>query len=285
MEQVGLIGAGLLGSALAERFLAAGFGVVGFDIDAARRDGLKAAGGDVAESAVAVAAACGRVVLSLPDSGVVAKVLEEIEPHLRPDSLVIDTTTGEPEEMAGFAARLGRRGVAYLDATVGGSSKQVRAGDAIVIAGGPPETFARAGDLFSCFARRAFHAGPCGHGARMKLALNLVLGLNRAVLAEGLAFAKACGLKPELALEIMKAGPAYSRVMDTKGAKMLSGEFSAEARLSQHLKDVRLILAAGERCGARLPLSALHRRLLERVEEAGFGGADNSAIIKAFEQT
>jgi 3-hydroxyisobutyrate dehydrogenase-like beta-hydroxyacid dehydrogenase len=116
----------------------------------------------------------------------------------------------------------------------------------------------------------------------MKLVLNLVLGLNRAVLAEGLCYAAAAGVDPAAALEILKAGPAYSRVMDTKGQKMLAGDFTAEARLSQHLKDVRLILESGARAGASLPLSSVHRALLEKAEAAGFGAADNSAVIKAF---
>ena len=117
----------------------------------------------------------------------------------------------------------------------------------------------------------------------MKLVVNLVLGLNRAALAEGLAFARACGFNPADALKILAAGPAYSRAMDTKGRKMLEHDFTPQARLSQHLKDVRLILAAGASTGARLPLSEVHRRLLEQVERAGFGDADNSAILKAYE--
>lgn len=64
---------------------------------------------------------------------------------------------------------------------------------------------------------------------------------------------------------------------------MLNEEFEPEARLSQHLKDVRLILASGERQGARLPLSEVHLQLLEAAENAGFGAMDNSAVIKAFQ--
>jgi 3-hydroxyisobutyrate dehydrogenase-like beta-hydroxyacid dehydrogenase len=70
--------------------------------------------------------------------------------------------------------------------------------------------------------------------------------------------------------------------MDAKGRKMLARDYSVEARLSQHLKDVRLILETGARHGARLPLSELHRQLLERAESLGFGAADNSAIFEAF---
>ena len=117
----------------------------------------------------------------------------------------------------------------------------------------------------------------------MKLVVNLVLGLNRAVLAEGLALARSCGLDPSAALEILRAGPAASRVMDVKGAKMLSGDFTPQARLAQHLKDVHLILKMGQDCGARLPLSALHRDLLEGLAAQGYHDADNSAIIRAFD--
>ncbi|MDA0207250.1 MAG: NAD-binding protein [Acidobacteria bacterium] len=137
--------------------------------------------------------------------------------------------------------------------------------------------------MFSSFLRRTFFLGPCGSGSRMKLVLNLAPGLHRAVLAEALTFAKRCGLSREQALEILQAGPAYSKAMDIKGQKMLQENFEPEARLSQHLKDVRLILAAGERCDAKLPLSEVHRVLLESTQAASYGTSDNSAVIKAFE--
>src|SRR5262249_5035308 len=115
------------------------------------------------------------------------------------------------------------------------------------------------------------------------LVVNLVLGLNRAVLAEGLSFARACGIAPAEALAVLKASAAYSRAMDAKGEKMLNEDFSPEARLSQHLKDVRLILASAAARAAPVPLSEVHRQLLEKAEGAGYGDADNSAVIKAFE--
>jgi 3-hydroxyisobutyrate dehydrogenase-like beta-hydroxyacid dehydrogenase len=115
----------------------------------------------------------------------------------------------------------------------------------------------------------------------MKLVTNLVLGLNRAALAEGLAFAQAVGVEPEAALEVLEGSLAYSRVMDAKGRKMVEGDFTPQARLSQHLKDVRLMLRAAAGAGLTLPLSEAHRRLLERAEELGWGDRDNSAVINA----
>jgi 3-hydroxyisobutyrate dehydrogenase-like beta-hydroxyacid dehydrogenase len=90
------------------------------------------------------------------------------------------------------------------------------------------------------------------------------------------------GLDLSMALSVLTNSAAYSRVMDAKGRKMIDREFTPQAKLSQHLKDVRLILDAGKRGQARLPFSELHQQLLESLESAGCGDLDNSAIIHAF---
>jgi 3-hydroxyisobutyrate dehydrogenase-like beta-hydroxyacid dehydrogenase len=282
-RSVGVVGLGLLGSALAERFLGSGLSVVGYDVNPERHRALAGLGGRCAGSAGEVARACGRLVLSLPTTGVVESVLGEAAADLRAGLVVMDTTTGDPEQTAAVGARLATGGVRYVDATIAGSSEQARAAQAVVMAGGERTTCEACADLFDCFARQWFYLGPWGSGARMKLVVNLVLGLNRAALAEGLAFARACGLDPAEALRVLQAGPAAARVMDVKGRKMIEHDFRTQARVEQHLKDVRLILAEAERAGARVPLSERHRELLQRVVDAGLGDADNAAIIRAFE--
>lgn len=280
---LGLIGVGLLGSVMAGRLLAGGFSVLGYDLDAARLAGLRRLGGEPAADAGAVFRRCTRVILSLPSHVEVDALLREHGPALRAGSVIIDTTTGDPETAETMAAAFALRDVAYLDATVSGSSAQVRDGRAVMMVGGEAAAFAACNDVFARLGCETFHTGGPGSGARMKLATNIVLGLNRAALAEGLAFAAAVGADPAQALAVMRAGPAYSRIMDAKGSKMLAGEFTPEARLSQHLKDVRLILQEGTRAGLPMPLSTVHRDLLESAEAAGLGALDNSAIIQVLQ--
>ena len=234
MDRVGMIGLGLMGSALAARLLAGGLRVVGYDLREECRDQLVAHGGDPASSAREVFVACRAVVLSLPNSEVVAEVLEEAGDAVA-GVTVIDTTTGDPRATEAIGKWLAGHGADYLDATLTGSSALAASGELIVTAGGPAEVFARAEALFRLFATRWFHVGPWGSGARTKLVVNLVLGLNRAVLAEGLALAGRCGLDASAVLEILKSGAAYSRVMDAKGRKMIEGDFAPEAKLGQHL--------------------------------------------------
>lgn len=278
---IGLIGLGLVGSALAERLIAAGHMVYGYDLSESCRQNLSQLGGRAANSVRETLAAADICLLSLPNSVVSKSVLDDVLLELR-GKTVIDTTTGEPDEMAQMASRVSAAGGNYLDATIVGSSKLVRAGEVQVLVGGNEATLVACRSIFECFAREIFYLGPAGSGARMKLVVNLVLGLNRAVLAEGLTFAQACGVDPARALQVLQAGLAYSRIMDVKGKKMLQWDFAVEARLSQHHKDVRLMLDAAQRAGMELPLSRVHDELLAKAESLGYGDADNSAVIAAY---
>ena len=119
--------------------------------------------------------------------------------------------------------------------------------------------------------------------SKFKLVHNLILGLNRAVLAEGLQFAESYGFDSEHVLSILKQTPAYSVVMDAKGERMVERNYSSpQARLNQHLKDVKLIISESEKSKSITPLSSLHEALLESVADKGLGGGDNSAIMEAF---
>ena len=282
VESVGLIGLGLLGSALAERLLAGGRCVFGYDLAAARRDEAARLGVTPADDAAGVVQAARQVLLSLPTSDVADRVLAELSGTLRPGQIVIDTTTGEPEAMAAIGARLAAQGIGYLDATVAGSSAQARLGQVTLLVGGDTDTFNACRDTLDALAEKTFHLGPCGSGAKFKLVHNLVLGLHRVVLAEGLSFAAALGLDPQTARDVLRQTPAASKFMDTKGPKILARDFTPQATVSQHLKDVRLILAAASQHGLDLPLEEIHRRLLEALEADGRGGLDNSAVVETY---
>lgn len=277
---IGLIGLGLMGTAFATVLRARGRPLLGFDIDRTRGDALVKLGGAAADAAADVLSRGAPIILSLPSHHDVGELLEHNAAHLHAGQVIIDTTTGDPRHAERRAAELAARGIVYLDATISGNSVQVGKREAVVLVGGDREAYVAHEALLRELGGEVFHTGPSGSGAKMKLVTNLVLGLNRAVLAEGLAFAEGLALDPRLTLAILRRSPAYSRAMDVKGDKMIRGEFTPEARLSQHLKDVRLIIAAGLEADLPMPLSQAHREILEAAEAAGLGGLDNSAIIR-----
>lgn len=280
-EIIGLIGLGLMGTALTERLLEHGYRVAVWNRTRDKADALLALGAEWSDNPLTV---CQRVIISLYTTEVVEAMLAELDAGLHAGQIILDTTTGEPAQTAALGERLTARGVRYLDAPISGSSEQTRRGEATVIVGGERAAFDACADLWRVMGKKVFHVGACGSAAKLKLISNLVLGLNRAALAEGLAFAEAIGVAPAAALEVMAGSMAYSRAMDVKGRKMIERDFTVQARLSQHLKDVRLMLQAAADAGLSLPLTDTHRRLMEQAEAAGLGDQDNSAIIEVLRQ-
>lgn len=280
IRPIGLIGLGLMGSAITERLLAAGYPVLGWDIAPVARSRHHQLGGNTATGVAEVFSKCDHILLSLPDTKITRRVLSAVTPQLHYGHIIADTTTGDPRDTEALCRQIAATGATYLDTTISGNSDQVRRGEVTVMVGGPSTAFTTCKKLFATFATRTIHTGSTGSAARMKLVTNLVLGLNRAALAEGLVFARALKLDGPLTLDILRNSMAYSRMMDVKGEKMLRGDFKPQARLSQHLKDVRLMLAAAKQAGLKLPLSTAHRQILATAEAAGLGQLDNSALIR-----
>lgn len=282
---LGVLGLGLLGKAIATRLISGGYAVCGHDVDPAARDAAAALGVEVLDGYPAVAASCDVLLLSLPTSEIRQDLLWRpggLAGALYEGALVLDTTTGRAEDAASDAARLATRRVDYVDVCVLASSRQTAAGEAVLLVGDSESRAQGYAPLLEAFGRTIFYLGKAGDGCRMKLVANQVLGLNRLVLAEALGLAEKCGLELGKTLEVLRSGPAASQVMITKGPKMIAGDFTPEARLAQHAKDVGLILELGRACGAALPVSELHHEVLSRLIKEGHGGEDNSVVIKAF---
>lgn len=284
-ETVGLIGLGLVGKALVRRLTAAGYPVVGCDANAAMMDEAASLGVTVRPDARAVAGSCGTLLLSLPDSDVVGHVLWEqgVAQALAPGTMVLDTTTGRPSDAVDNHARLATLGVDFADVTLSGSSAEIAVGTATALVGA--ERTEAIDQLVRCFAASVFYLTTPGAGCLAKLIVNHVMGLNRVALAEGLALGQRAGLDGTQLLDILRDSAAYSRVLDIKGERMVSGDFTPASRIAQHAKDVGLILQLAQQLGAITPLEQLHCQLLQQAIEAGWGELDNAAIVKAFEET
>ena len=269
---VGMIGLGLMGTAITERLLEAGYAVWVYNRTRQKAEPLVARGARWSDNPLTV---CDRVLISLYTTDTVEEVLDRLADGLRPGQILIDTTTGSPEQTVGSAH-------GWPPAACSTWMPRSRAPASRLAAARPRHRRRAAGNVrglprpVRLLCAEDDLCGPCGSGARMKLVSNLVLGLNRGALAEGLVLAQTLGLDAEAALQVLVSSMAYSRIMDTKGRKMISGDFRTPARLTQHLKDVLLILEAAAESGQALPLTEAHRRLLEAAEAAGFGDADNA---------
>jgi 3-hydroxyisobutyrate dehydrogenase-like beta-hydroxyacid dehydrogenase len=278
LTPVGLVGIGLMGEVCAHRLIAARFSVIGFDIDAAKNKRLDAIGGR-AGSLGEIAQTCDPIVLAVFTTDQVEDVVERALLPAAAGKIVLATSTCDPDRIAALAGRVANR-LRFLETPVSGTSEQVRRGEGVGLIGGDPVVAADATPVLDALFPTRFHIGKAGDGGRAKLAINLILGLNRMALAEGLVFAERLGLDPSAFLKVARASAAASQVMDTKGPKMVRRDYAPEGYVRQHLKDVHLMLDQARQIGQKLPLLEVHAQALEACIRHGEGDADNSIIIE-----
>jgi 3-hydroxyisobutyrate dehydrogenase-like beta-hydroxyacid dehydrogenase len=275
---VGLVGVGLIGEVYARRLVAAGLAVIGFDVDAAKNEKLASLGAR-AGTLPEIARDADPIVLAVFNTDQVEDVVERALLPAAAGKIVICTSTCDPDRIAALGARVAGK-LRFLEAPVSGTSEQVRQGDGVGLVGGDAEVAAAAAPVLDALFPKRFHVGKVGDGGRAKLAVNLILGLNRMALAEGLVFAERIGLDPAAFLKVARESAAASQVMDTKGQKMVRGDFAPQGYVRQHLKDVHLMLDQARKVGQQLPLLEVHADALEACIRHGEGDRDNSIVIE-----
>ncbi|MBI2178680.1 MAG: NAD(P)-dependent oxidoreductase [Candidatus Tectomicrobia bacterium] len=282
--KVGVIGLGLMGSALSGSLAKNGYEVRGYDIEPARMKELEGRGGKAAASPAGAAKGAGFVLTSLLYGSTVREVClgkNGVAEAAEPGLIVIDASTSSPDDSAETARLLREKGIGFVDASLSGGSNDAWAGTLVAVAGGEKADFERARPLIACFSRSVHYMGPNGAGALAKLIINHVLGLNRLALAEGLVFGMKAGVEMETLLGVLKDSAAYSKAMDQRGKIMISADYANPiSRVRQHHKDVRLILAQGQKLGAPMPLEQVHQQVLQAAELNGLADADTGAIVE-----
>ncbi|MBL6457678.1 NAD(P)-dependent oxidoreductase [Belnapia sp. T6] len=276
---VGIAGLGLVGSALAARLLAAGHPVFGWDPKLDRRMALAAAGGEAAPGPAALIA-CPALFLAAYDAAQVESLLDALPGGGRLATLVL-VTTCDPGEAQDLARQAMLRDLGFVEFPISGTSRQIREGKATGLLAGEEAAIDRVAPLLAAVCPHHIRVGRAGDAARMKLAVNLVLQINRIALAEGIVLAERLGLDPGLFLRVARDSAAYSAVMDSKGEKMVSSDFTPESRIAQTLKDAELILAAAAAARQVLPLAATGTALLRAAIASGGGERDSAAVIEA----
>ena len=289
MKRVGVIGLGLMGTAVTQRLIAAGFDVLGYDVDADKGAAIKRLGAKAEANPAVLIAACEITVVCVFNTGQVEDVITG--PGGAFDAIAqsgvgvrtfVVTSTCDPEKLAALAQRAAPRGARVLEVPISGTSRQVARGEGVGLVGGDRDVMAQAAPVLDVICPRRHYLGAAGNGSRAKLAVNLILGLNRAALAEGIVFATRLGLEPVAFLGVAKGSAAYSQVMDVKGELMARREYrDPQSRVDQSLKDFTLMLEQARARGQDLPFAAVYARMMEDCLSHGEGEWDNAAIAEA----
>jgi 3-hydroxyisobutyrate dehydrogenase-like beta-hydroxyacid dehydrogenase len=282
VKRIGIVGVGLLGSAVASRLLQGGFQVAGYDTRPEQTQALATRGLRVATGIGEAARGAELVFMVLPSlesaEAVVTGPGGLAEAAAR-GTVLCQMSTISPELTTRLAQAAEARGLPYLDTPMSGTSAMVARGDCTLLTAGDEALARRCAPVFDAIAARTVHMGPVGAAALAKLVTNLLVALNTAALAEALVLGEKGGLKTERLLELLSNSAAASRMMDIRGPLMAARAYPAQMKLELFLKDIRLMLEAGERLGVQLPLTATAQRLYAQTAQAGFAGED-LAVVK-----
>ena len=278
---IGLFGLGLIGGAIARRLIAAGVVVHGFDPDPTAMARLTDIGGQPTDADDIWGADC--VISAVFSTDQLASLVAQA-----PDSkgkTLISVSTCDPSMMPDIAQAAADKGLDLMEAPISGTSADLASGDAILLVAGDKGIAEAIAPVFETLSRAHFHVGDIGNGNRAKLAINLVLGLSRAAVAEGVIFAKAVGLDPADFLELALQSAATSKVMASKGPKMVSRDFTPLGRVTQSAEDFGLIYDQAIKAGQGLPMAQRYLEIVGRSLAAGEGELDNSAVLLEIERT
>lgn len=175
------------------------------------------------------------------------------------------------------------KGIDFLDAPVSGGEQGAVEGTLAIMAGGKREIFEKALPLFKVMGKTYNLVGDTGAGNFTKLANQLIVAANIAVICEAMLLIKKAGLSPTVVYDAIKEGLAGSKVLDCKFPMMINRNFKAGFKIKLHKKDLQNALNAGSSLSIPLPLSSQLLETLKSLTSLGYGELDHSAMLKYYE--
>ena len=286
-QTIGFVGLGLMGRPMSLNLMAAGARMVVHNRSKGVVEESVARGMTAAGSPRAVAETTDVVIIMVSDTPAVEAVVvgaEGVVGAVRERSLVIDMGTTAVTATRRLADAVAAAGGAFLDAPVSGGTVGAEAGTLTIMAGGSEAAVNRARPIFEVLGSRLTRVGDVGTGQVAKAANQVIVGLVIGAVAEALTLARRAGADPGRVREALKGGFADSRVLETHGRRMVSGDFRPGGKAITQHKDMAQALELAAELGFELPATRLNLELYERLIADGFGELDHSALIKVLDR-
>ncbi len=283
---IGFVGIGNMGWPMAARLVAAGFPVHVTDMRLERAEGFVDQVGGVASGSLrALAEASELVVTMLPTSAAVSAVLDAILPHLRPGTILVDMTSGEPAATRVLAARVSEAGGAMVDAPVSGGVERARTGQLAIMAGGDDADVERARPALQALGSSLLRTGGVGTAHAMKALNNLASAGSFLIGIEALLIGQRFGLDPGMMVDVLNASTGMSNSSQKKFRQfVLSRRFDSGFGLDLMVKDLGIALGVARDTGTAAPFAALCRELSAAAQAMLGSGADHTEFAKLSER-
>jgi len=285
---VGFVGIGMMGLPMAKRIAMHGYPLQVYDTSEAALKAICAVGGVQAAGSLAdIGRNCDVVILMLPDSTVVKKVLfgdkDGLAANLKKGSVVIDMSSSNPSVTRELGPRLKSAGVDLIDAPVSGGVKRAVDGSLAIMAGGEPAVIERVKPLFLTMGKSVIETGMLGSGHAMKALNNYVSAAGLLAACEALKVGEDFGIAPDKIVAVLNAGTGKNNSTENKLMQFIvSGQFNSGFSLALMRKDINIATDLAKSVGAQTLLGEV---LLKSWTDADakLKGADHTEIFRMLE--
>jgi 2-hydroxy-3-oxopropionate reductase len=285
--KVGFVGLGVMGRPMCKNLMKSGCKLRVFDV---RRESMDYFSDDEvykAASAGEVAEGCDVVFVMVRNSDDVRAALFSdtgILQHSKPGMVIVDLSSIAPFDSIEFARVAHERHVIYLDVPVSGGELKAIDGTLAFMAGGDVDSLKLVHGLLQTMGRSVVRVGNSGSGSMAKLINQVIVNLNIAVVGEAMVLGAKAGLDLNRVYEAISPGLAGSAVLDTKLAKMTSGDFEPGGSLSINYKDITNVMNAANELNVPMPLTSHLHEIMKTFGVQERSSLDHAALVKFFEK-
>ncbi|MCK5419513.1 MAG: NAD(P)-dependent oxidoreductase, partial [Desulfobacterales bacterium] len=283
IKKIGFIGLGQMGKWMASNLVKCGFDLTVFDINPAAAALLSKQGAAQTSSPDELARRVDLIILSLPNSDVVADVSfgkDGIVHGSKSGQILVDCGTAGYLWTRKFSESLQKHGLRFADAPVTGLEQRAKDATLTIMYGGEPNLLEEIRPLLEAMGNHVVHMGDVGSGQLAKMTNNILYNANIAALAEVLPMAVKLGLDPERIAEVVNAGSGQSFASKFFIPHMLEDRFDHSYSLNNAYKD--MANAAEISAHYKIPLPMVHTALTtyQKALSLGLGQEDKGAMIK-----
>jgi len=283
-ERIGYVGLGNMGGALAAR-LQREFDLLVHDRSDTAVRRMVDGGAEACATLTDLAGRCDVILLCLPTSDEVRQVIYGdggLGTSLRPGTLIVDQTSGDPHATRAMATDLATREIEMIDAPVSGGVQGAEAGTVTIMVGASPLQYERVLPILRVISPNVHNAGAVGDGHIVKLVNNVLSGAQRLLTFEAIALAVKNGVDAQNAIDILLASGARNAFLENIMAPhVVQGNLAAGFTLGLAHKDVRLACQLGTESDVPMFFGNLTREFLQMcISEMGPDAkVDTAALV------
>jgi len=249
---LGFIGVGTMGGGMARNLLKAGYALIVFDLKPENAQPLVEIGAQLGQSARDVVQKSDIILTSLPTSGTLVNVAEEIIPELAAGKIIIDTGTTEVPETRRLAERIRAKGADLVDAPVSGGGRGADAGTLAVMVGGAEASVQRCQPILDVIGGNVGHLGDVGAGQLGKAVNQIAMGVGLAAFAESLFLGVQAGLDPRKICDVLSSAGAANTSFKGAADQVIQGRIETQ---DFKLRELPYFIAQAKAEGINLPLT------------------------------